>query len=207
LITGPSIESIGSETAITLAQGSPSTLLLLGRDAKKIQPVIDEIKKIDGGITSTFVEVHLDSLASVRKAAQQILDDTSILKIDIIINNAGVMATPYSKSEDGIETQFAINHVSHFLLTNLLMPKLLAAQSPRVVNVSSFGNVLADIREDLGFSGGKAYNPFVAYGQSKTANVLFAVGLNERLEIKGLKAFAVDPGSWSSSTCFSTRPR
>lgn len=195
------MESIGAETAISLAQGSPSTLLLLGRDAKKIQPVIDEIKKIDGGITSTFVEIHLDSLTSVRKAAKQILDDTRVLKIDIIINNAGVMAMPYSKSEDGIESQFAINHVSHFLLTNLLMSKLLASESPRVVNISSFGNVLADIREDPGFNGGKEYNPFVAYGQSKTANVLFAVGLNVRLKIKGLNAFAVDPGSWSSSTC------
>lgn len=195
------MDSIGSETAITLAQGSPSRLLLLGRDAKKIQPVTDEIKKIDGDITSTFVEIHLDSLTSVRKAAQQILDDTSILKIDIMINNAGVMATPYSKSEDGIEIQFAINHVSHFLLTNLLMPKLLASESPRVVNVSCFGNVLADIREDPGFNEGKEYNPFVAYGQSKTANVLFAVGLNERLGIKGLSAFAVDPGSRSSLTC------
>jgi len=91
-------------------------LILLGRDISKIQPVIDEIQKIDSGIATKFVETHLDSLASVRKAARRILDDDSIPQIDILINNGGIMACPYSKTEDGIERQFATNHVGHFLL-------------------------------------------------------------------------------------------
>lgn len=197
MITGPSWESIGSETAFTLARGSPAALIFLGRDISKIQPVIDEVHKINTVTATKFFEVHLDSLASVRKVAKQIVDDQEIPHIDVLINNAGIMACPYAKTEDGIERQFATNHVGHFLLTNLIMPKLLAAKpNPRVVNVSSYGNVLSDVLEDPNFNGdGKDYSPFVAYGQSKTANVLFAVGLNERLKKKGLKAFALDPGS------------
>lgn len=102
-------------------------IVLLGRDIEKIQPVIDKVQEIDTGVVTKFVPVHLDSLRSVRHSAQQILDDDSIPKIDTLINNAGIMACPYSKTEDGIERQFATNRVGHFLLTNLLMPKLLAA--------------------------------------------------------------------------------
>lgn len=199
MITGPSWESLGSETVITLARGSPRMLILLGRDISKIQPVIDEVGKINRDISTKFVEIHLDLLSSVRKAAQQVLEDASIPKIDVLINNAGIMACPYLKTEDGIERQFATNHIGHFLLANLIMPKLMAASpSPRIVNVSSFGNVLSDVLEDPTFDDGKEYNSFISYGQSKTANILFAVGLNERLGEKGVKAFALDPGSeWS----------
>jgi NAD(P)-dependent dehydrogenase (short-subunit alcohol dehydrogenase family) len=172
-------------------------MILLGRDISKIQPVIDEVHKISTVTVTKFIEIHLDSLASVRKAAQQILNDQGISQIDVLINNAGIMAAPYASTEDGIERQFATNHIGHFLLTNLIMPKLLeASPNARVVNVSSYGNVLSDVLEDPNFSGdGKDYSPFVSYGQSKTANVLFSVGLNERLKGKGLKAFAMDPGS------------
>ena len=101
-------------------------LILLGRDIARVQPVINEIAKIDSSIVTKY-EVHLDSNASVRKAAQQIIDDDNLLKIDVLINNGGIMACPYSKTEDGIERQFATNHIGHLLLTNLLMPKLLAS--------------------------------------------------------------------------------
>ncbi|EXJ86032.1 hypothetical protein A1O1_06401 [Capronia coronata CBS 617.96] len=198
LITGPSWGSVGSETVITLAKGSPAMFVLLGRDLDKIQPVIDKIHELDSSIETKFVEIHLDSLKSVRKAAQHILEDETIPAIDILINNAGIMACPYSKTEDGIERQFATNHIGHFLLTNLLVPKLVTTDksaSARVVNISSYGNVLSDVFDDPTFNDGKEYNPFLAYGQSKTANILMAVGLNDRLGKKGLTAFAVDPGS------------
>jgi len=173
-------------------------LILLGRDVQKIQPVTDAVGKIDSSIVTKVIEVHLDSNYSVRKAAQQVMEDDSIPKVDVLINNGGIMACPYSTTEDGIERQFATNHIGHFLLTNLLMPKLLAASpSSRVVNVSSYGNVLSNVREDPGFHDGKDYNPFLSYGQSKTANVLMAVGLNNRLKGRRLKAFALDLGSRS----------
>ncbi|KIW52943.1 hypothetical protein PV05_08550 [Exophiala xenobiotica] len=182
LITGPSWGSIGSETAITLAKGPPAMIVLLGRDIEKIQPVIDKVQEIDPGVVTKFVPVHLDSLRSVRHSAQQILDDDSIPKIDTLINNAGIMACPYSKTEDGIERH-----------------SWLPVQSARVINVSSYGNVLSDVLEDPNFNEGEEYNSFISYGQSKTANVLMAVGLNSRLQGKGLKAFALDPGSVPSN--------
>jgi NAD(P)-dependent dehydrogenase (short-subunit alcohol dehydrogenase family) len=173
-------------------------LILLGRDLSKIQPVIDEVAKVSPTTVAKFVEVRLDSLASVRKAAQQILDDAEIPSIDVLLNNAGIMACPYATTEDAIERQFATNHVGHFLLTNLIMPKVLAATPVgRIVNVSSYGNVLSDILEDPNFGDGKDYNPFVSYGQSKAANILFAVEINKRLGAKGVKAFALCPGSES----------
>ncbi|KIW13724.1 hypothetical protein PV08_08915 [Exophiala spinifera] len=196
VITGPSWESIGAETAITLAKGSPAMLVLLGRDIERLKPVMEKIHAIDSEIVTKFVQIHLDSLKSVRHAAQQILEDSAIAKIHILINNAGIMACPYSKTEDGIERQFATNHIGHFLLTNLLTPKILAASpDARVVNVSSYGNVLSNVLEDPSFNDGKEYVSFLSYGQSKTANVLMALGLNKRLGPRGLKAFALCPGS------------
>lgn len=197
LITGPSKDSIGAETAVTLAHGSPGAYLLLGRALDKIQPVIDEVKTINTSITVKFYQVDLDSLASVRSVAQTILDDSSVSKIDVMVNNAGIMACPYEKTKDGLEMQFGVNHISHFLLTNLLMPKILAAgPGPRIVNISSHGNILSDIQyDDPGFHDGQTYNPWLAYGQSKTANILMAVSLNEKLGKKGLQAYAVSPGS------------
>lgn len=197
LITGPSKGSIGAETAVTLAHGSPAAYLLLGRALDKIQPVIDEIKTINASISVKFYQVDLDSLDSVRSVAQTILDDSSMSMIDVMVNNAGIMACPYEKTKDGLEMHFGVNHVSHFLLTNLLMPKILAAgPGARIVNISSYGNIMSDIRyNDLGFRDGETYNPWLAYGQSKTANILMAVSLNEKLGKKGVQAYAVNPGS------------
>lgn len=98
---------------------------------------------------------------------------------------------PYAVTVDDFEAQFATNHLGHFLFTNLIRPHLLASSAPRVVNVSSNGHRLSDIRyDDVGFSGGKTYDMWKAYGQSKTANMLFAVGLTQR----GIPAFSLHPG-------------
>lgn len=196
LITGPSEGSIGAETVTTLARGSPSAFLLLGRSIDKIQPVINQIAKIDSSIATKFFQVDLDSLSSIRNAAKSILDDPTP-KIDVMINNAGIMAAPYGKTKDGLEMQFGVNHISHFLLTNLLMPKILAAgPGARIANISSYGNIMSNILyEDVGFSDGQTYNPWIAYGQSKTANILMAVSLNEKLSKNGVRAYALNPGS------------
>lgn len=196
LITGPSEGGVGAETAITLAHSSPSIILLLGRSVAKIQPTIDSIHKVNPSIVTKFVPVNLDSLSSVRSAANVILNDASIPYIDVMINNAGGWG-PYSVTEDGIESTFATNHLSHFLLTNLLMPKVLSAGSnARIINLSSWGHFTSNIRYgDVGFNNGRDYSTVEAYGQSKTANVLFSVGLNQVLNSKGIKSFAVHPGS------------
>jgi len=196
LITGPSRGGLGAETAISLAHGAPSMILLLGRSFPKIQPTIDSIHAINPAIITNFIPINLDSLPSVRAAANNILNDQSVAHIDVMINNAAIMACPYSLTKDGYEIQFATNHLSHFLVTNLLMPKILAAgPNARIVNVSSWGHIASDIRySDLDFNGGKDYSTFQAYGQSKTANVLFSVGLNQKLAGKGVKSFALHPG-------------
>ncbi|KAH8802824.1 hypothetical protein F5884DRAFT_803245 [Xylogone sp. PMI_703] len=200
LITGPSEGSIGAESAISLARAGPKQLLLLGRNKAKVEPTIKAISEIDKNIDVKFFEVDLSSLESVRKAAQAILFDSTIPTINVIINNAGIMACPYEKSVDGIEMQFAANHLGHFLLTNLLLPKLRASgPHARIVNVSSWGHAFSDVRfDDVNFNDGKDYLPQSGYGQSKTANVLHAVGLNKRLAGSNVRAYALHPGSIAS---------
>ena len=124
------------------------------------------------------------------------LNDPKVSKIDVIVNNAGIMAVPYSKSADGFEYQLATNHLGHFLLTNLLMPRILAAApGSRIINVSSRGHQRGEFRfDDPNFSNGATYEPFLGYGQSKTANILFSVTLAERLEAKGVRSYSLHPG-------------
>jgi NAD(P)-dependent dehydrogenase (short-subunit alcohol dehydrogenase family) len=141
-----------------------------------------------------YVELDLSSQSSVRAAASTILSLVS--KIDILINNGGIMGIPYSVTPDGIESQFAVNYLSHFLLTNLLMPSILkAGPGSRVVNVSSNAYGLGGVRyEDPGFEGGKVYNPWEAYGQSKCALVLFSHALATKLKAHGGFSFSLHPG-------------
>lgn len=116
----------------------------------------------------------------------------------MLVNNAGVMATPYAVTKDGLESQFGINHIGHFLFTNLIVNKVLkgnGGKGGRVVSVSSEGYRLSPVRfEDWGFDEGKTYDKWRAYGQSKTANMLFAISLAEKLGSKGLVAASVHPG-------------
>ncbi|KAJ9655065.1 hypothetical protein H2198_006006 [Neophaeococcomyces mojaviensis] len=165
LITGPTPSSIGAYTALALAQGQPSTLILLGRSSTTIQPLIDQIAHTSPNTRTLFFPLDLSSLTSVRSAAATILSHPSIPCIDVVINNAGIMAAPYTRTEDGFESQFALNHLGHFFLTNLLMPKVLAGEGMRVVNVSSYQNVFCDVLPDPGFEEGRTYNAFKATGR------------------------------------------
>lgn len=160
----------------------------------KGQITVDKIKQVNLAVRVKFVEAELSSVKSIRKAAQTILDDTSIPVIHTIINNAGIMVPPYSVTEDGFESQFATNHLSHFLLVNKLVPKLVAAGSSRVINVSSVGNKYSGMNwDDVHFK--TTYTPQKGYSQSKTAQILFSVSLNKKLVSKGVRSFALDPGS------------
>ncbi|KAH8799332.1 short-chain dehydrogenase [Xylogone sp. PMI_703] len=195
MITGPTEGSLGAQSALCFATGNPAEIILAGRNHAKIESVIASINLKYPDISVTFVQVELASLSSVRKAAKQI----SILvdHIDILINNAGVMAVKdFTISSDGIELQFAINHLSHFLLTNLILPKILAApKGARIVNLTSDAYTLSGVRfQDINFHNGDAYNPFLAYGQSKTANILFTEALAKRIAGTDVVVLAANPG-------------
>ncbi|KAK9321827.1 hypothetical protein V1517DRAFT_159247 [Lipomyces orientalis] len=195
VITGPSAKSLGAETAIMLAAANPKHILLLGRSESKIKPVIEQINAINPAVDARFYHLDLSSLDSVRSSAQNI--NASIDKVDVLINYAGVMAVKeFETSKDGIEIQFAANHIGHFLLTNLLMPKLEAASpGARIINVSSVGYLLSEVRfDDWNFHDGKCYIQWLAYGQSKTANILFSVGLAARLKKRAIYSFSIHPG-------------
>lgn len=195
LITGPSESGVGAQTAIFIAVAKPALIILAGRTLSKIQPVIDQISKESPGVPTKFVELDLASNASVRKAAAEVKTLTN--KLDILINNAGIMALPnFEESKDGIELQFASNHIGHFLLTNLLMDEIIAAgPDSRIINVSSLGYMSGGVHfDDPNFDGGKDYNAWYAYAQSKTANILFTHALADKLKAKGVYSFTLNPG-------------
>ncbi|KAF2492612.1 NAD(P)-binding protein [Lophium mytilinum] len=179
LVTGPSDGGIGAELLTTLAAVEPAHFILAGRNEAKITPVMKKIQAINPNVKLTFVELDLLENTSVRAAAEKI--KAAVQGIDVLINNAGVMARQqFGLSKDGVEIHFAANHLGHFLLTNLLVDNL-AKVNGVVINVSSMAYTLAEVNtEDPNFNDGKDYAAWVAYGRSKTANVLFTYGLAAR---------------------------
>lgn len=150
LITGPSDGGIGAETAFSLAAASPARILLAGRSLSKVQPVIDRIKRAYPDVETQFISLDLNSQHAVREAAKII--NESVPAIDILINNAAIMACPFAKTADGIESQFGTNFIGHFLLTNLIMERLVARQGARIVNVSSSAHRMSNVQlDDLNF--------------------------------------------------------
>jgi len=190
LITGAS-SGIGFETARALLTAGAETILAV-RDTTKGEGVAQELRASTGNARAHVLEIDLGSLQSVRQAARHFWDRWS--RLDILINNAGVMATPHGYTPDGFELQFGTNHLGHYLLTTLLLPALRAAAPARVVALSSSGHRRSDVHfEDLQYRT-RPYDKWQAYGQSKTANVLFAVGLTQRHAGDGIIANAVHPG-------------
>ncbi|KAI8963095.1 NAD(P)-binding protein [Daldinia sp. FL1419] len=198
VITGAGHPSIGSQMAVSIAKGAPEHILIASRTGRKVDPVLKSIAEIDSSIKTTFVQVDLTDHDSVRRAAKEIL--AAAPKIDVLINSAGVMAIKdYTLDKQGIELQLSANHVGHFLLTNLLAPALIAAGSSpkgaRVVNLTSSGYLASPFRfDDWNYSGGKTYERWTAYGQAKTANILFTYGLHKRLGSRGVSSAATHPG-------------
>ncbi|KAI0097511.1 hypothetical protein GGR51DRAFT_578053 [Nemania sp. FL0031] len=194
LITGPSEGGIGAEIAISLAHGSPSLLILAGRTEDKIQSVILKIREINPSVHINFVQLDLSDQASVRHAAKQI--SSTVAKVDIIINNAAIMACPWSKTVDGVESQFATNYLGHFLLTNLLLEKTVKLDGARIVNTTSTGGIEGEVDfDDVNFKDGETYIPVAAYAQSKVAMMLFSVALASRFDPQKVAAFSVHPGN------------
>jgi len=142
--------------------------------------------------TVELVELDLASLASVRACTDRLLAEGKPLQV--LIANAGVMACPQGTTQDGFETQFGTNHLGHFVFVNRLVPLVVAGAPGRIVALSSSGHRMSDVDlDDPGFER-TPYDPWVAYGRAKTANVLFAVALDRRLRDRGVRACAVHPG-------------
>ncbi|KAL9027541.1 MAG: hypothetical protein Q9196_003946 [Gyalolechia fulgens] len=203
LTTGVTPGGIGATFVETIARHSPKLLILAGRDINKCEETAKAIKSASPGVSTRVLELDLGSLEQTRKAAAEV--NRYRESIDVLCNNAGVMATPYTLTKDGLETQFAVNHIGHFLFTNLIMPKLLAAPGgARIVSVSSDGHRLGPVRfDDWNFAGGKTYDRWRAYGQGKSANMLFALALAKRLGNKqdgqGVVAVSLHPGVVASN--------
>ncbi|KAG2175318.1 hypothetical protein INT44_007806 [Umbelopsis vinacea] len=195
LITGCTLGGLGFEAARVVSKHHAGLVILAGRKQEAIDEAIQKIKAEAPSANLRSLVVDLASLESVRHAAAEV--NTYPEVIDVLINNAGIMASPYHTTKDGLEGQFGINHVGPFLFTNLILPKILASKTgaPRIVNVSSIGHILAPILfDDPSFDNGKSYNKWWAYGQSKTANMLFTHELAKRYKFHGLVALSLHPG-------------
>ena len=190
VITGAT-SGLGRESARALAVAG-AHVVLAARSSKGLSDTERLIRDAVDGARVTTVTLDLTSLASVRRAAAAIADEVRV--IDVLMNNAGVMFTPFGRTADGFEMQFGTNHLGHFELTRLLIPQLEAAGGARIVNLSSDGHKLADVGLDDPNWHRREYNKFHAYGAAKTANILHAVELDRRLRDSGVRAYAVHPG-------------
>ncbi|WP_293902070.1 SDR family NAD(P)-dependent oxidoreductase [Phenylobacterium sp.] len=189
LVTGVSA-GLGVETARVLAAHG-AEVVGAARDLKKAHAAT-EVVRADAkhGGSLELIELDLASLASVRAAADALV--AAGKPFDVVICNAGVMATPFGRTADGFETQFGTNHLGHFVFVNRIAA--LIKDGGRLVNLSSSGHRFSDVDlEDPNFDTTE-YTPFGAYGRSKTANVLFAVEFDRRHKARGVRATAVHPG-------------
>jgi NAD(P)-dependent dehydrogenase (short-subunit alcohol dehydrogenase family) len=191
VITGANT-GLGYETALALAEHGAHVVLAV-RNVDKGKDAAARITAAYPRADLALQELDLTSLDSVRAAAQQLRADHD--RIDLLINNAGVMYTPKSNTKDGFELQFGTNHLGHFAFTGLLLDRLLPVAGSRIVTVSSVGHrILADIHfDDLQWERG--YGRVAAYGQAKLANLLFTYELQRRLAPHGTTiAAAAHPG-------------
>jgi NAD(P)-dependent dehydrogenase (short-subunit alcohol dehydrogenase family) len=204
-LTGKAIVVTGAASGIGVATAAAlyetgAQLFLTARDVPKLEHVIDGIVSASRSTDVPRpipVEMHLDSLASVRRAAASIRSQTGTLSI--IINNAGIMFVPFEKTEDGFESHLAVNHLAHFLLFQELRPLLAkttkeSGVKSRVICVSSSGHRFSSILFDnLNFENGN-YNSTIAYGQSKTANIHMADTLTRLYGNQGIIGLSLHPG-------------
>jgi NAD(P)-dependent dehydrogenase (short-subunit alcohol dehydrogenase family) len=190
-VTGAS-GGLGAETARRLA-GAGAAVTLTARDLDKGARVAAEIRAAAPRADVEVLELVLHEPDSVRRFAKEWLSRHR--RLDLLVNNAGVMACPLQRTREGFELQFATNHLGHFLLSCLLAPALRAGAPARVVSVSSAGHRFSPVVFDDVHFERRPYDKWSAYGQSKTANVLFAVELDRRLSGEGVRANALHPGA------------
>jgi len=190
LVTGASA-GLGIETSRALVARGADVVGAV-RDLAKGERATAEVReaaKTSGGSFS-LIELDLADLASARAAADKL--NAKGETFDVVIANAGVMATPFGKTKDGFETQFGTNHLGHFVFVNRIAG--LIKDGGRLVNLSSAGHRYSDVvLDDINFEKSE-YVPFIAYGRSKTANIQFSVGFDARHKARGVRATAVHPG-------------
>lgn len=190
VVTGAS-SGLGLETSRIFARQG-ATVVMVARSAEKLEVALSAIREDVPEARLESVLMDLSDLESVRSAAATILQDHP--GIDLLVDNAGVMICPLGRTAQGFEMQFGTNHMGHFLFTCLLVPALLESAPGRIVVLSSGAHKMAPLNlEDPNYNA-REYNKWLAYGESKTANVLFAVALDARLKAHGVRTFAVHPG-------------
>ncbi|WFL76084.1 SDR family NAD(P)-dependent oxidoreductase [Altererythrobacter arenosus] len=189
-ITGGA-SGLGQETARAMA-AKGAHVVIAARDQAKLDQAAAAIRAGSASDQVDTIVVDLASLDSVRACGKEANERFD--KIDLLINNAGVMACPLTYTADGFEVQFGTNHLGHFLLTKHLMPLVEKGADKRIVNLSSRGHHIAPVDlSDPNFEN-REYQPWLSYGHSKTANVLFSVGLEQRFADRGIHSYAVHPG-------------
>jgi NAD(P)-dependent dehydrogenase (short-subunit alcohol dehydrogenase family) len=182
VVTGVSA-GLGVETSRAL-RAAGARVVGLARDLDKARTALASVDGVE------LVACDLADLESVRAAAKEV--SSGYPEIDLLINNAGVMAPPLMRTAQGFELQIGTNHLGHFALTTALLPRL--NRGARVVNVSSRGHLRGGIQWDDPHWQTTPYDKWLAYGQSKTANVLFALELDKRVGSEGIHAYALHPG-------------
>jgi NAD(P)-dependent dehydrogenase (short-subunit alcohol dehydrogenase family) len=225
LITGVSKDGLGEGIARAFAHGGASTVIVTGRDDTRLSSIVSDLTRDYPSVKIHPHKLDLSSLEATRRSANELLKDDTVPKIDFVIANAGgVFQGPRTLTSDGLEPNFAINHLGHFLFVTTLLPKLrLAAQNSapgdtRVVVISSIALILSPVRfadynfdgtavpedeapnwaslkETIGIEKHEGYDVWIAYGQAKTANALFAVHWNTLFSRLGIFAFALHPGT------------
>jgi NAD(P)-dependent dehydrogenase (short-subunit alcohol dehydrogenase family) len=191
VVTGAA-SGLGRETARAMA-GHGASVVVLARSEERAAGAVAELGGLVTGGRFEPGVVDISNLTSVRAFAEHFVSEHE--RIDLLINNAGVMACPFGRTADGFEMQFGTNHLGHFLLTALLYPALRRSDAPRVVTLSSAGHSRSDVDLDDPNFERTEYSPWIAYGRSKTANALFARELARRADKSGLLSFSVHPGA------------
>jgi NAD(P)-dependent dehydrogenase (short-subunit alcohol dehydrogenase family) len=190
VVTGAS-SGIGLETAVALA-GAGARVIVTARDAGRGQSALEQIRERSGG-NCELVLFDLARMSSVRAGAAELLEKAD--RIDVLVNNAGLVLSSRTETEDGFEATLAINHLGPFLLTSLFLDRIVASAPSRIVNVSSTAHSSA--RSGLDFDdlqSTKGYRPMKVYGESKLANIYFTTELARRLDGKGVTANCLHPG-------------
>jgi retinol dehydrogenase 12 len=190
VITGAN-SGIGKETAVDLAKRG-GKIYIACRDVKRGEDALKEIKERSGSENVHFLQLDLASMASIHEFSKKYHQLES--QLHVLINNAGIMAVPKAMTKDGFEMQIGTNHLGHFLLTNLLLDLLKQSSPSRVVNVSSMFHWYGRINKD-DLNSEKSYWRWLAYGQSKLANILFTRELSKRLEGSGVTVNSLHPGA------------
>jgi len=196
IVTGAT-SGLGKEATKILAQ-KKATVIMAVRNTSKAEKVVQKIKKIVPKAQMDIIEMDLSSIVSVKYFAAQVLKNYE--RLDVLINNAGIMACPYDKTKEGNEIQMGTNHLGHFALTGLLLPLLEKTNNARIVATSSIGHRMGKIDfDDINWEKRK-YSPTQAYSDSKLANLYFVYELAKKLnhQKKEIKVTASHPG-WTKT--------